>query len=125
MAKPNNNNASDGRYSKARYGMGKNKEPFISAWCRNGSKGAITLIASPTHVYSGDKRTDQIIERENKKGEVYEQWTCKLKHGITTATYTGFYNPTNGKLRIPEIGYVASTRAAHGGYFGKGGKPKR
>lgn len=95
------------KHSGAKYiSKAANDKPCVSAWNYSRRHGMLSIVGSPT-----------------SKGMVSEQcehWAVSVRpeRGQRYVT-TGFWNSNTGKLTIPDLGMVASTRAPRGGYFGK------
>lgn len=131
MAKNNNNKPTKNdeyvKHSGAKMRTSKAGKPAIFAWNYSRRLGMITLNASPQLATRADKERHgiaegQTIEFVSKTGVVYTKYLCHLNVPLQAPRLaTGFYNPASGKLRIPEWGVVASTKANDGGYFGKAG----
>lgn len=108
----NNNNRSQRKHSGAKMGQGKNGKRFISAWNYSRKYGLVSLIASMRET---GKNTCV-----NRNGEQLEIFVCKVqKKYEQPQLFTGFYNPNDGKLRIPDLGMTVNPKAPNGGYWGK------
>ena len=99
--------------------------PCISAWKVQKPYGIISIIAckgldGKTYKNAkGEKRTMK-SEYATQQGELRERWVVTLQKPMCKEeTFTGFYNPNEKKLRIPDLNLVASLNAPNGGYFGK------
>ena len=117
----NNSNQTFVKKSGCKFGTSaKNGKDFIQAWKVTKGEATIKMIACPSLSKSIFGPSTDIETAVTKQGQEYEKWICSLTQGIAKpVTYTGFFNRASGKLRIPDLNMVASTRAPNGGYFGK------
>jgi len=105
--------------SGCKQGTGKTGLHYISGWNKSRGRGFITLIASQRKGGKDRMGNDRPNVCVNQKGEELLIYVCSVRFPHGVETYTGFYNPNDGKLRIPDLNMTANPRAANGGYFGK------
>ena len=115
----NNNGYNQQRQQRKRSGakmtQGKNQAGesmrVISAWKVSKRFGMIKLVACQRK----DGKT-----AETRGGHLREMWVCNIQKAMCKdETYTGFFDDSSKKLRIPDLNLVASCNAPNGGYFGK------
>jgi hypothetical protein len=106
------------------------KGEYIKGWNASKSRGFVTLIASPLSKDGAKKIAKQFgykdydtDVRATKSGKVYERWVCKLQNKThwNTTTVRGFFHRATGKMYMPGVGLMVSTK---GNYFGKIPKKK-
>lgn len=108
------------KHSGAKMGMGKNGLNFISAWNYSRRFGLITLIGSHRKEGANKNGTLQRNRCVNRKGEELLIYSCTLNVPMQSPrVVTGFFNPNDNKLRIPDLAMVVSPYAPNGGYFGR------
>jgi len=108
--------------SGAREGLDKNDRHYVSGWRKGKNCGFVSAIFSEDRKFpkSGE------AERGSLAGHKWVRYRGQLqfKDQGNSQWVTGIWWPSLGKLKIPKLGWVLSTKAANGGFFGSSRKPK-
>lgn len=105
-----------GRPQKKRSGASekicKNGSLMVAGWNYSRSKGLITVQG-----FTNSKSTDS----ESERGNQFVTMGLKVFYKNTGNSFIEWvnYNKTTGKVWLPQLGMVLSTKAANGGYLGQ------
>jgi len=96
------------KHSGCRMKNGSNGVPCIFGWNYSRSRGLMKFIAC------GLREPKECV---SKTGVIYEKWVVTVTMSdFRKQTVTGFYSASEKKLRMPDLGMVASVSK---NYFGK------
>lgn len=95
------------KHSGAKFVRGRSSDnrdvEYISAWYFRRKTGITSIICSSKGV-------------EAANGTLI--YYCKVKNGMSSQLYTGFYDDKKERLLIPEIGFAIYPKSRNGGFCG-------
>lgn len=99
------------KHSGCRSKTGSNGKNVIYGWNYSRRFGLVTFVST----MKNDKNVCV-----NKNGEELHIYVVSVTVPMQPKrTVTGFFNPNDGKLRIPDLGMTANPKAPNGGYWGR------
>jgi hypothetical protein len=113
----NNNQRPQKKHSGCRSKMGSNGKNVIFGWNYSRRHGLVSFVATMKN------EKNLCVNKNGEELHIYVVTVTKAMQAKQTVT--GFFNPNDGKLRIPDLGMTANPKANNGGYWGRTAVSKR
>lgn len=97
------------KHSGAKYGIGSNNAPYISAWNYSRRHGLVKVFCRP---YKGTS------VHTSKSGKEWHNWFVTVTAGYSVRNLSGLYDPVTQRVIIKELGMVVNPKARNNGYCG-------